>query len=186
MIVRFEQVNKDNLDIATAVQQRIFPDEHGDKEITQSAIEKYLDPLFLIRKSWLGLFENGEPAGIVGLYAYKEYPSDIWLDWFGILPEHRSKGYGSRLLKFAKQEAMKLGFDCLRLWTDDKDNEYAVAWYQKDGFILEIYSNPDDEHIQSGNTVILSIGLNGNTPEKWDNKNIYLKKFYHEVLGRKK
>ncbi|MCL2621885.1 MAG: GNAT family N-acetyltransferase [Firmicutes bacterium] len=185
MEIIFKKVCNKNVKTALQVQHSIFPDEHGDKEIFQAIGKEKLDTLFLSRDLWLAYFESFEPVGILGIYSYKEYPETAWLDWFGILPNHRHKGYGSKLLEFAIIQATQLGFESLRLWTDDKGNAGAVAFYQKVGFDLEIYSNLNDEHFQEGNTVILSVGLNGKRVKKWKNKNIYLKQFYHDVLGKK-
>jgi len=183
--LNFEKVTKENFTTAVGVQHAIFPEEHGDKEIAQAVGNVPHDPLFASRDLWLARLDCGELVGILGLYSYKEYQSDAWLDWFGILPKHRSNGYGNILLEYAKKKAAEHDFESLRLWTDDMDNSGAVAFYQRVGFDLEVYTNNLDPHYQTGNTVILSIGFGGKPSKKWDNKNIYLKQFYHNVLGRK-
>lgn len=42
-------------------------------------------------------FENDISIGVVGLYDI--YSDTIWLSWFGVLENYKSKGYGSQFLR---------------------------------------------------------------------------------------
>lgn len=90
MKLRFEEVNKENLEIAVQIQNEIFPLEDGRANFIEG-IEN--NPY---RKEMINfiIYEKKEPIGVVGLYSYNEYPNDAWLSWFGILEKFRNKGYG--------------------------------------------------------------------------------------------
>jgi RimJ/RimL family protein N-acetyltransferase len=76
---------------------------------------------------------NNEYIGICGLYAYKSAPKDAWLGWFGVVESARGKGYATKILEFSMQQAKKLGFETLRLYTDEEDNASAIKLYNKFG-----------------------------------------------------
>jgi GNAT superfamily N-acetyltransferase len=167
------------------LQHAIFPTEHGDNEIV-SAVHGVFAPWIKQEDFWIAKSSDSQCVGIVGLYAFFDYPKDAWLDWFGVLPKYRREGMGKVILNFAKTQAKKNGFETLRLWTDDSDNRDAIEFYKKNGMQIEQYENPDDVHYQDGNTVILSISLTDKTLIHWSNKKIYLKEFYRDVLPNKK
>lgn len=72
MELRFEEVNRDNLEIAVKVQNEIFPLENGrDNFIEGIQNNPY-------RKEMINFitYTDEEPVGVVGLYSYNEYPND--------------------------------------------------------------------------------------------------------------
>ena len=54
-------------------------------------------------------------------------------------PEHRKKGYMSKLLDFAREHAEQNGFDLLFL---KPDSEYLYKYYEKNGYRTALYSYP--------------------------------------------
>lgn len=99
--------------------------------------------------------DNNIPYGIamydkdylVGFCVFKEnclekYPQFTpWISDVMIFPEYRSKGYGKKLIDFAKDELRKKGFNYCYLWTDK-----APLFYEKIGFVYvqDVVKNNDD------------------------------------------
>ena len=104
----------------------------------------------------------------------KEALADAWLGWFGVVEDERRKGFGTQILNDTMQIARDMGFDTLRLYTDEEENDIAIKLYEKIGMIREIYNNPEDVHFEIGNTLIFSKGLINEKTTLWNNKNLFL------------
>ena len=170
--MEFEILSKENLDIAIKIQHEIFPLENGSEDLKETINEGLPNHQFL-QKYWLAKVNN-EYIGICGLYAYKSAPKDAWLGWFGVVESARGKGYTTKILEFSMQQAKKLGFETLRLYTDEEDNACAIKLYEKFGMISEIYDNPEDMHFEISKTLIFSKSLIDKSTTLWNNKNLYL------------
>ena len=68
----------------------------------------------------------------------------------------------------------ELGFETIRLYTDEEDNSYAIKLYTKLGFVMEVYNNPDDIHFEISKTLIFSKNLLGKETKLWNNQNLGL------------
>lgn len=178
-MLKFEKVTKQNVVAAIRVQNSIFPSKHADAYI-YNTIDGHPLPWVAWEELWLAKVDE-EVIGITGLWTLNGCPKDAWIDWFGVVEQHRRKGFATQMFNFIKKTAQQLGFENLRVWTDDKDNSESVAFYQKQCMDIEIYANKDDVHLQKGNTVILSLGLNEEVAPKWENKNLHLKQLYQTL-----
>ena len=79
-------------------------------------------------------------VGIVNLY---EEDDKFWIGWFGVIKEHRGKGYGKEILDWICARA-KLVYSCrtIYLYTSTrKEEESARRLYEKSGFILDKREN---------------------------------------------
>ena len=170
--IEFEELNEDNLARGGVIQNKIFPEENGSEDLRESVYKEIPSHQFMINY-YLPKIDN-RYVGITGLYAYKNYPSDAWLAWFGILENERRKGYATKILKQTMDRARELGFETLRLYTDKEDNQNAIKLYEKFGMTSEVYDNPDDPHFEFSNTLIYSISLTNSKLELWNNKNLDL------------
>ena len=57
------------------------------------------------------------------------------MGWFGVRPEYRHQGIGSILLEFTIEEAIKRGFNCLKIYTSsDKSAKPARRLYESHEF----------------------------------------------------
>lgn len=168
----FEEITNKNFERAVKIQNDIFPLENGSQDLRDS-IDGTIPKYQFLQKYWL-VNVKGEYIGICGLYAYNDYPKDAWLGWFGVVENQRRKGYGTQILQKVFEMASSLGFENLRLYTDEEGNAIAVKLYKKLGMTSEVYDNPDDVHFEIGRTLILSKSLMGNKVSLWNNKNIYL------------
>ncbi|MBP3619815.1 MAG: GNAT family N-acetyltransferase [Clostridia bacterium] len=171
--MKFDKIVKENLPLAIRIQHDIFPLEDGSPFLIFSVEKRVVSHLNML-DYWLA-YENEKVVGIVGLYSYEEYPNEAWLGWFGVLENCRRKGFGKRIFDWAKNEAIKRGFENLRLYTDRVANAVAVKFYKKQGMIVEEYDNATDLHSAIGRTLICSISLAGNSVDKWRSKSIFLR-----------
>lgn len=77
--------------------------------------------------------EGDRTIGICGLYGLEENSTtELWLGWFGILPEIRSSGHGAKVLAELKDIARSLGCKTLRSYVD-KDGK-PLPFYHRNGF----------------------------------------------------
>lgn len=165
MKLRFEEVTKENLEIAVKVQNEIFPLEDGrDNYIEGIENNPY-------RKEMINFiaYREEEPVGVVGLYSYNEYPSDAWLSWFGILKNFRNNGYGSAMFNFFEELARKKGYTAVRVYTSD-EFDIAIKLYQNKGMISERYSNELECSEINEETIIFSKSLINKKVTLWNNK----------------
>lgn len=90
------------------------------------------------------VYDDETLIGQWGIYTTKiEEKESAWLGWFSVLPEHRRKGYGRRILQEFEAEARKQGFKYIRLYTG-RDNLTAQACYANYGFTLEEFNGETD------------------------------------------
>lgn len=167
MVLKYEKINKDNIEIASKIQYEIFPNS--------SAYSKYLKELqnntsdlpisFLV-------FEDDIPIGVVGLYDIPEYSDTIWLSWFGVLESYRFKGYGAQIFKDIIEKAKKYNKDFLRLFTYEVWNHDAQRFYKKHMQIEEYYTNENDDQfdIKEGKCKIFGYSLFDKPIDYWNNK----------------
>ena len=170
--MKFELLNDENIEVAFKIQKEIFPLENGSEDLKE-AHANVCPPQQYLQKYWLAK-DNDKYVGICGLYAYNLAPKDAWLGWFGVVEDERRKGFGTQILSNTMQIARDMGFDTLRLYTDEEENDIAIKLYEKIGMIREIYNNPEDVHFEVGNTLIFSKGLINEKTTFWNNKNLFL------------
>ena len=170
--MNFELVNKENLNTAIKIQHNIFPLENGSQDLIESVYNNL--PSYVSSKNYWLVKVDDKYVGICGLYAYNNNPKDVWLGWFGVLSSQRGKGYATQIFNFCMNEAKQLGFETLRLYTDEKDNAKAVKFYQKLDMISEVYNNPQDTHFEISQTLIFSKSLTNKPITLWNNKNLFL------------
>ena len=90
-------------------------------------------PLTLV--AWL----DGAPVGTVSLLVRDMDVHQELTPWLGsvfVLPEHRSRGIGTRLVGRAVEEAQRLGVATLYLFTEDRAGFYAaMGWEAMHSFL---------------------------------------------------
>lgn len=78
---------------------------------------------------------EGQPVALlsVGDTADKDKKGafEVWRLY--LLLAYQNKGIGSKLLKYAEEEAIKLGYSEMVIWAF-KENEHAVSFYKKHGY----------------------------------------------------
>lgn len=162
-----QKVTRENLAEAIAVQEELFPGESGRLNFEESA-EGITDFEYYL------IYEEGRCAGITGLYHYPIDPKSAWLGWFGILKPFRRKHLGSLAMRFFEELARSKGYSYARLYTDQYDNEEAIAFYKANGYQSEPYENPDDPICFEYRVLIFSRSLGAKPLIPWNNRNIGL------------
>lgn len=164
--LKYKKVTKQNIKIAIKIQKAIFPEEDGTKNLLDSlGKHEYRKELI-----WWIAFHNEKPIGIIGLYAYHEYPEDAFMGWYGVIANARKKGFGGKMFDFFEKQAKKKKYKNIRLYTDDLENNEATKLYYKKGMISEEYKNKKDNINSKGKILIFSKSLTENPTKKWRNK----------------
>lgn len=163
-------LRSDTLAQTQRVAAELFPWEHEH----QLALTASLTP-----QSHLGFFaerglskvsfwtpeKHGAVAGLAGLYHYIAQPDEVWLAWYGLLPDARGHGKGAALLDWVIAEARSEHKKVLRLWTtDEAEYERALGLYATRGFHTEQWPSLPGE---TWRTLVLSLGLDGRIPMRW-------------------
>ena len=135
--MKFIEVSEKNKKLAIDLQSSIFPNEKSPDQVIKGIKTK--NPTnYIVRY-------NGENIGIIGHYFMSGVANHVFLNWFGVLPEHRRKGYGKRILEEYIEKCKKIGeFSYLTLYTSKVHNDIAVRLYNKVGFDVRPYSNDRD------------------------------------------
>lgn len=164
--LRFEELNADNIKIASKTQYEIFP--------TSSAYSVYKSKILGTRDSfyvsYIAYLED-KPVGVIGLYEIPEYPDTVWLSWFGLTKEHRKMGLGRQMLDFIIEIAKKNDKKFLRLYTFEIWNNEAQKFYKNNMDIEEYYFNEEEQKdIFEGKPKIFGKSLGNEKISLWNNK----------------
>lgn len=155
---------------AQALAARLFPWEDEHQAALATAVAGHDATGFLTGRGlhqvrvWCMMNEN-RVVGLASLYEYRSAPDEVWLAWFGLSPDVRGLGLGSkfldRIITLARSEQKAV----LRLWTTIED-EYAAALqlYARRGFRPEIQPALPGETWQ---TVVCSLALQGGISRPW-------------------
>lgn len=76
--------------------------------------------------------DNSKIIGICGLYSHNHRTDELWLGWFGILPEHRSKGVGSQVLKELEEKAKSV--KCYTIYSYVDKHGKPLNFYKREGY----------------------------------------------------
>jgi GNAT superfamily N-acetyltransferase len=77
-------------------------------------------------------FEN-KVIGICGLYSLHEGSTDeLWLGWFGMIPQCRNLGLGSKVLQWMIEQAKTLG--CKKIMSYVDEDGKPLSFYYRHGF----------------------------------------------------
>lgn len=179
--LEYKEITSNNLEYATKIQNEIFVGE-------ESAYQHYkytIDVKIEYNKYFLVYLEN-KIVGITGFYSNEEIKetNSLWLGWFGVLKEHRSRGIGRKILldtiDMAKKLSEKYPIKYFRLYTSENYNISAKPLYDDVMELKEYYNNPED--INYDNTcIIYTKSLFNDKPVLWDNKFINLKNIIEET-----
>lgn len=108
---------------------------------------------------------NDETVGICGLYSLKQSTDELWLGWFGVIPEMRNKGIGHHVISFLKSKAKEQ--NCKSIYSYVDKNGKPLNFYYREGFKLigtvkdYIESNSDVslDSFESPNDFIIKLDL---------------------------
>lgn len=169
--MNFQPLEAAHLAATRRVAAELFPWEHEHEQ----ALVALVDPAARVRffaehrlasvRCWTVHIGSGGICGLAMLYGYLAQPDELWLAWFGLLPEARGTGHGAKLLDWLIASARAEKRRTLRLWTTDEP-EYAraVQLYTRRGFVAESYPALPGE---DWHTFVFSLGLDGQKPIPW-------------------
>ncbi|MBT5491109.1 GNAT family N-acetyltransferase [bacterium] len=79
---------------------------------------------------------NNDVIALTGIYSELGDIDTAWLGWFGVDDSIRNNGIGQNLLDFSINQAKKLGFSHLNIYTyDSSEFQSAIRLYRKNKFI---------------------------------------------------
>ena len=82
-------------------------------------------------KVWL-VKKNKKAVGICGLYSLNKKTDELWLGWFGIVPEFRNKGVGVDVMAHLYKQAKKVG--CKKMFSYVDKQGAPLSFYGREGF----------------------------------------------------
>ncbi len=139
-------LSKELISDAMLLIETVFPYKQDQKDANWCFGDS-LSRLNSDKQYWLAVNREDEIVGITGLYNDNRDKKIRWLGWFGVHPQHRRHGLGSKLLSFTISKAEERGFSTLKLYSSFEENERAShSLYRKYGFI-EIMSDEKADKI---------------------------------------
>ena len=135
-MLTIKKVTKRNSELAKLLQATIFPDEKSPGQVNVG-IETNNPANFIA-------FNGRAAVGIVGYYKEAELPEHLLINWFGVLPEFRNRGYGSAILKWLIKRGKRRNESYLTTYTEKGVNDAAISLYKKLGFAVIDYCNEED------------------------------------------
>lgn len=171
--LKYLKVDKNNYKIAYKIQKQIWKDEPDLENFKNKASSDSSDNV-----SWIVLYNN-EPIGITGIYTEDFDEETIWLDWYGVLPKYRNKGFGKKILLDTIDYCNGLNkYEYLRLDTTYWEERPAISLYDNVMTFKEKYTAEDTEF--SHNWWIYTYSLNGKQ-KLWNNRYIGLSEHYDKL-----
>lgn len=124
---------KDYKAILTGLQED-FEKEHWEYLLTWCGIIDN-DPADLGKYWQVWLIETqNKVVGICGMYSLLlKDNTDLWLGWFGVLPQYRGRKLGEEAIRFMEHEGRKAGAKSLLSYITP--GEYPLRFYEKNGFV---------------------------------------------------
>lgn len=172
--LKYKTIDLNDLNLAYEIQKETWPEDPDYEDLYDKAVNVRDDNCFFL------VYDNETLIGITGVDVFKEYPDTIWLDWFTILPEHRRKGYGKKVLLDTIQYCKGLNrYDTFRVETTYYESKSALFLYDKVMQLKEDYTIEDTDTLKN-NTLIYSYSLNGKL-ESWNNKYLGLREYYDNL-----
>ena len=162
-------IDKSNIDYAIKLENEIFPEYNAKNNYFLSLKKDSKCHYYLI-------YDNNICVGITGIYAYEKDNINAWLGFFGIKEEFRNKGYGKFALELTEEYAKDMGYKIMRLFTDRLDNDLAINFYKKYGYVFEKYDSDEEFLKDEFDVVIGSKSISDLKVDVWGNRFINLTK----------
>lgn len=163
-------VTAENLAIVLDMWHKIFPNETlwCGFALAENCFQKSLHDPYL---RYYIHYNGDTPVGISGIYKEDAEPESAWLGWFGVLPEYRRQGFGTKIMDYFIQECRSLGKKYARLYTG-AENTIGQKFYEAYGYKGEPYTaeHPYDPE----ELIIYSLSLCNEPVPPWNNRHLYI------------
>ena len=125
-----------------------------------------------IKARYYLVYDGEALVGITGNYIVPEDEESAFLGWFGVTPEMRRNHYGSKILKSHEEELIKLGYKYSRLYTETENNDATKNFYERNGYVGELYNCPDEPAMMANYLTVYSKSLGDYPLTPWNNRNM--------------
>ncbi|MBU6234331.1 MAG: GNAT family N-acetyltransferase [Alphaproteobacteria bacterium] len=118
-------VNDTNLEEYLRLFRALFPkDSHTTDPAKVVGYERWL------------VCDQAGAFGICGIYGLRQYPGDIWMDWYALAPERRGEGLGKAILNEMLAKAAARGASRFLIWTTvmELEGTRLAQFYKASGF----------------------------------------------------
>lgn len=132
----FKEVDNFNKNLAIELQAAIFPKEKSPNQVIEGVLTG--NPKNFI------VYKENTPVGIVGYYTDSNIKNHLFINWFGVLNNHRKNGYGTQILDWLINFCKTKDKSYLTAYTEKQANYAAVQLYKKLGFDVRDYKNKED------------------------------------------
>lgn len=133
-------------DLQMKIQLEQSRDLHNYKPVLDGLVEDFGYIYYRAILEWCGFLgkwdggfwrvwtvkEGKKVIGICGLYSLIPGTKELWLGWFGIVPDKRNSGRGSIVLEKLEHKAKGLGCEILRTYVDKAGK--PLPFYIRNGF----------------------------------------------------
>ena len=89
------------------------------------------DSYHTIWEVWI-IKQDDNTIGICGLYSLNKNVEELWLGWFGIIPEFRFQKLGNEVIDYLKETAINMGATKLMSYVGSEGK--PLTFYQRNGF----------------------------------------------------
>lgn len=113
--IYYVKLNEENINKAKELQQTLFPEDEKSLQYFMDTIKNTNSNI----EYYLACF-NKEVIGITGFYELPNYPDDIFIGRFGLLPDYRDNGFGKRIFLDTINMVYKLDKKYLRVIVNNK------------------------------------------------------------------
>lgn len=158
----FVKLNKTNYQDCLNIKHQLFPESKSDEDY-----ENYFRKNFHCK--YYIVYQDSKPCAIAGWYDFDGNKTDAFMGWFGVMPDFRNQGIGSKTFDFILDKVIKKKYNYFRVYTDKVVNEESVCLYLKKEMIMENYSYSDNLG-KTGNFVVFTKVLKSNGKDLWNNR----------------
>lgn len=161
MKLKFEKLNNKNLNDCLKLKEMLFPESNSNQDYN-----KYFQGE--IDCSYYVVYLKNKPCAITGFYDFDGKHENAFMGWFGVHPNFRKIGIGSKTFDFTLKQVKKQKYNYFRLYTDKIINSDSIKLYMKKGMTQEAYTYPDALG-KTGNFVIFTKIIKSTGHDLWNN-----------------
>ncbi len=161
MKIKFQALSNKNFADCIKLKEMLFPESNSNIDYDKY-FHKEIDCEYFV------VYYKNIPCAITGYYDFDGKHENAFMGWFGVHPDFRKMGIGSKVFDFTFNLVKKRKYKYFRLYTDKKVNQDSVRLYIKKSMIQEPYTYPDKLG-KNGNFVVFTKIIKSNGCDLWNN-----------------